>query len=100
MARKQVKQVPDAELLNDDGEKVVFFKATMPLNEEEHAGLAEKIRQEQEHSGLKIVLVPYSVDLIIANAPAAEAGEPHAGDDPSVGDPPAGDGQAAAEGDE
>ncbi|WP_308637714.1 hypothetical protein [Paenibacillus silvisoli] len=42
-------------------EQVLLFKVNAPLNEAEHAILAAKVREEQERSGVKIVLVPYSV---------------------------------------
>lgn len=40
---------------------VVIWRATRPLSQEQHQALAKKIELEQERSGLKVMLVPYSV---------------------------------------
>ncbi|MBO7747359.1 hypothetical protein I8J29_24545 [Paenibacillus sp. MWE-103] len=95
MARKVKAEKIDAlQAENAAGETVILFKATVPLNAAEHADLAEKIRQEQEHSGMKIILVPYSVEVSIAAAEneAAEA-EPQ-DETPPEPNPEAGSGHA------
>ncbi len=43
-------------------ETIVLWKAKTPLTDTEHEQLSQKLRSEQEQSGVKIVLVPYSVD--------------------------------------
>ncbi|GIO36884.1 hypothetical protein J41TS12_17450 [Paenibacillus antibioticophila] len=45
---------------------VVIWKANRPLNEQQHEELARKLQSEQERSGLKVMLVPHSVDPIIS----------------------------------
>ncbi|MDU4696398.1 MAG: hypothetical protein E6Y08_11320 [Paenibacillus sp.] len=54
-----------------DGEKlitvqaavpVVIWRATRPLNEHQHKELARKLESEQERSGMKVMLVPNSVE--------------------------------------
>jgi len=43
--------------------KVLVFKAKRPLTEEEHKQLSEKLRFEEEKSGVKIVLMPFSCEM-------------------------------------
>ncbi|MGG1673316.1 hypothetical protein ACIFOE_22295 [Paenibacillus sp. NRS-1783] len=64
MARKRVDAVPTGV----GNETVVLWKAPRPLSNDEHEQLATKLRLEQEHSDVKIVLVPYSVDVEIQSA--------------------------------
>lgn len=45
------------------GKDILVFKATRPLSESEHTQLSNKIRQEHEATGIKIVLMPYTCDL-------------------------------------
>lgn len=42
---------------------VIYFKAKRPLTDVEHQMLSDRVRFEGEKSGLKIVLVPYLVDV-------------------------------------
>lgn len=42
---------------------VIYFKANRPLTIQEHKNLREKIAYEESKTGLKIVLVPFLVDL-------------------------------------
>jgi len=66
MGRKpKAAQILGAELTNTQGESVLLWKVNTPLSTEEHETLVAKLRQEQEHSGVKIILVPYSVDAEI-----------------------------------
>lgn len=46
-------------------ETIVVFKVNRPLMDHEYEELEKRIRQENEKSGLKIVLAPYSVDVEI-----------------------------------
>ncbi len=45
------------------GEKVLIFKAKKPLTPNEFSTLSDYLKQEQEKTGLKIVLVPFSAEL-------------------------------------
>ncbi|MEF3313321.1 hypothetical protein PV433_31005 [Paenibacillus sp. GYB004] len=69
MLRKQAKKATKIEA---DNETVILWKATMPLSESEHEELSNKLRFEQENSGVKIVLVPYSVSPEIVEQPKGE----------------------------
>ena len=44
-------------------DEVIYFKANRLLTTEEHKTLHEKIEYEMKKSGLKIVLVPFLVDM-------------------------------------
>lgn len=55
MAKKAVK------LKEQDG--VVYFKAIQPLTEEQYKLLLDMIAYNEEKSGLKLILVPYSLAL-------------------------------------
>lgn len=44
---------------------VVIWKAKRPLNEQQHEELARKLQSEQERSGMRVMLVPHSVDAEI-----------------------------------
>jgi hypothetical protein len=82
MARKNAKQVESIHLQNSKGEQVMVWKATIPLSVEEHAQLATKLQMEQERSGVKIILVPYSVDVDMAGdgwRPDGADGNPESG---------------------
>jgi len=46
-------------------ETVVIFRVNRPLMSHEYEELEIRVRQENEKSGLKIVLAPYSVDAEI-----------------------------------
>lgn len=46
-------------------ETVIVFKVNRPLMDHEYEELEKRVRQENEKSGLKIVLAPYSVDVEI-----------------------------------
>jgi len=96
MTRAKAKQVEGAKLINQAGETVLLFKCTVPLNEEEHEILANKVRMEQEHSGIKIILVPYSVDPTVTEQ-AIEPAEAVATQD-SKGHGPNSDPDLAGEG--
>lgn len=44
---------------------IVIFKVNRPLMDFEYDELEKRVRQENEKSGLKIVLAPFSVDIEI-----------------------------------
>lgn len=91
MAKKpQAKKIDGVELSTQAGETVLLWKATRELSTEEHEQLSEKLRLEQERSGLKIVLVPLSVDIDVTTQdevePVAEpATEPEPPTEPDQG---------------
>lgn len=45
---------------------VVIWRANRPLTDEQHEELARKLRAEQQHVGVELLLVPYSTDVEIA----------------------------------
>ncbi|MBT2696350.1 hypothetical protein J7E79_02725 [Bacillus sp. ISL-40] len=61
MAKKKIKHEEVVELAEKND--TVFFKAKRPLTEDEHKLLSDWIRYEAEQVDLKIVLVPFSVDV-------------------------------------
>lgn len=61
MGKKNAKPVSDVELTTSEGEKVLLWKATMPLSDTEHEQLSNRLRFEEERSGVKIILIPYSI---------------------------------------
>jgi len=61
MARKKTEAEPAGEI-KVNGETILLWKANRPLSQAEHEQLSEKLRFEQAKSGVKIVLVPFSVD--------------------------------------
>ncbi|MFS1511882.1 hypothetical protein VQL36_05520 [Chengkuizengella sp. SCS-71B] len=42
---------------------IIYFQAKKALSKAEHEQLSQKVRFENEQTGLNIVLVPHSVDL-------------------------------------
>ena len=46
-------------------ETIIIFKVNRPLMDHEYDELEKRVRQENEKSGLKIVIAPYSVDVEI-----------------------------------
>jgi hypothetical protein len=57
------KKTSEAEVVKETEAKTIIFKATRPLTEEEHKQLSNKIRYENEKSGVKVVLMPYSCEV-------------------------------------
>lgn len=43
-------------------ETIIIFKVNRPLMPHEYEELEKRVRKENEKSGLKIVIAPYSVD--------------------------------------
>ncbi|AIQ26956.1 hypothetical protein P40081_01080 [Paenibacillus sp. FSL P4-0081] len=73
MAKKtQAAKIEGVDLSNQASETVLLWKATRELSAEEHEQLSIKLRQEQEHAGIKIVLVPLSVDAEVTEQTADE----------------------------
>ena len=60
----KVKPVESTEIL-EQTETIVIFRVNRPLMSHEYEELEIRVRQENEKSGLKIVLAPYSVDVEI-----------------------------------
>lgn len=55
------KKVADkAEVVKETTEKTIVYQATRPMTFEEHMELSRRLRYEQEQSGAKVVLLPYS----------------------------------------
>jgi hypothetical protein len=65
MARRKAdnEEVKEVEQVAEATEKTIIFKATRPLTTEEHKQLSDKIRYENEKSGVKVVLMPYSCEV-------------------------------------
>jgi hypothetical protein len=63
MAVKNKKQIEGAtEVQKTD--TIIYFKANRGLTTEEHEALSEKLRFEKESTGLKIILVPFLLDIV------------------------------------
>jgi len=83
----QAGPVADTQATSSNGNTVVFWRATRPLTVEEHEALSEKLRREEEQTGLTITLVPFSVEVIVA-ATANPDADPDPDPDPDpVADP-------------
>lgn len=67
----KTKKKPEAEpvigvdLANGKDETVVIWKATRPLTETQHEQLRAKLEREQAETGVRIMLVPYSVEAVV-----------------------------------
>lgn len=48
-----------------ESKTIIIFKVNRALMDHEYDELEKRVRQENEKSGLKIVLAPYSVDVEI-----------------------------------
>ncbi|MEK3987452.1 hypothetical protein MHB77_29405 [Paenibacillus sp. FSL K6-3166] len=86
MAKKsQATKIDGVEVSTLTGETVLLWKATRELSEVEHEQLSIKLKQEQEHAGIKIILVPLSVDLeVITQGEVEPAPEPDTNQEPST----------------
>lgn len=106
MAKKQqVTKIEGIEASALTGETVLLWKATRELSAEEHEQLSNKLRLEQEHAGIKIVLVPLSVNIEVTvqtvSDPVAEpAKEPAAESELTTEPEPAADVEPNQGGDE
>lgn len=59
MAAKK-KVADEAEVVKETTEKTIVYQVTRPMTFEEHMELSRRLRYEQEQSGVKVVLLPYS----------------------------------------
>ncbi|GAA0313723.1 hypothetical protein GCM10008967_00260 [Bacillus carboniphilus] len=57
-------------------ENLLVFKANRPLDEAQFKLLSKLVREEEEKSGVKIVLVPNSVDIVDYKDLVGYAGDP------------------------
>ncbi|NTZ20929.1 hypothetical protein EXW96_26440 [Paenibacillus sp. JMULE4] len=81
MARKkpEVEQLTELKATTKTEETVLIWQAKQPLSETEHEQLSNKLRFEQEKSGIKIVLVPFAVNAAVDDGlgdPAGPEGYP------------------------
>ena len=67
----KVTEVPEEVKITVDGteevkatEEIIYFKATRGLTVEEHEALSQKLSFEEKKSGLKIVLIPFLLDVV------------------------------------
>jgi len=57
----EVKAVTDeVEVVKETTEKTIVYQVTRPMTFEEHMELSRRLRHEQEQSGVKVILLPYS----------------------------------------
>ena len=63
MAAKIKKKIEGATEIKKTDD-TLYLKANRALTTEEHAALSEKVRFEEKSTGLKIVLVPFLLDLV------------------------------------
>lgn len=68
----KAKKKPEAEpvgvdLANGKDETVVIWKVNRPLTETQHEQLRAKLEREQAATGVRIMLVPYSVEAVVSD---------------------------------
>lgn len=57
----EVKAVTDeVKVVKETTEKTIVYQVTRPMTFEEHMELSRRLRHEQEQSGVKVILLPYS----------------------------------------
>ena len=49
-------------------DEIIYFKATRGLTVEEHEALSKKLSFEEKKSGVKIVLIPFLLDVVDGEA--------------------------------
>lgn len=59
---KEVEKVKEIEV-EESKETILVFKATRPLDKGEFELLSNMVKHEEEKTGVKIVLMPYSCEL-------------------------------------
>lgn len=64
----EVTEIKGFDLSSGPEQSVLIFKANRPLTVQEHEELSQKLRYEEENTGLKIVLVPFSLDVVDGEA--------------------------------
>ncbi len=62
MAAKIIKEVEGVTEVKK-ADTIIYFKANRGLTIKEHAALSEKLRYEKKSTGLKIILVPFLLDI-------------------------------------
>lgn len=63
ITQKAVNTTTEADIIQET-ETMVIFKVKSTLTQQQHEALAERIRYENEKSGLTIILVPASIDEV------------------------------------
>ncbi|MDP4158388.1 MAG: hypothetical protein Q8911_01310 [Bacillota bacterium] len=61
--KKDAELIEGVDLSSKPDETIIVFKATRPLTESEHEQLSQKVRYENEKSGVKVVLMPYTCEV-------------------------------------
>lgn len=64
----EVEEIKKEDLSSGPDQSVLLLKANRPLTVQEHEELSQKLRYEEENTGLKIVLVPFSLDIVDGGA--------------------------------
>ncbi len=64
MAKKSTEGTELIKEITKDDETILVFRATRPMDDGEHKQLSEKLKFEENNSGIKIVLMPYSCELL------------------------------------
>lgn len=72
--RKTAEPTQD-QVISNDGQTVVLWKAKMPLSDEEFEMLAARARAQQETTGVRVMLVPYSVEAEVQTLEAVDGAE-------------------------
>jgi hypothetical protein len=62
LAKPKIKTHEAVEVKQSEG--VIFMKANRPLTVQEHKDISGKLKAEEERTGLKFVLVPFSLDVM------------------------------------
>ena len=60
----EITEIEGFDLSSGPDQTVLLLKATRPLTVQEHQELSQKLRYEEEQTGLKIVLVPFTLDVV------------------------------------
>ncbi len=64
-----IEKTPTA--VNVDESGTLVFKAKIPLTPNKHAALADMLRNEQKETGLNIILLPFSGEIVKENSEKA-----------------------------
>lgn len=64
VAGTEATEIKGMDISSSPDQSVLLFKANRPLTVQEHEELSQKLRHEEENTGLKIVLVPFSLDVV------------------------------------
>ena len=63
MGKKEDKKIAEVTKVAETKDTTIIFKINRPVSGLEHESISKKIRAEEERSGVKIVLIPYTCDL-------------------------------------